>query len=309
MVLRRRVRPRSPRPRRAAQLWWKYSAAPWSISHGSPCQSSMFGLCQDRSTFRQRVEPDDPRGELGVDGRPPGRGRGRRAGSPCPRLRRGSPAAGPAPPRPARRSPSAGRARPTTSSGTGRPSGAAELAADRPRPPAPSAPDRRRGTSRRTCRGRRPPPCPGSDPPSRSGSTYRIAVIRRSATTITVLARSRGRCGTRGGGNEDRDFGARAAEPTSSDPSEWWDAVDATRGGPRTCRRVAARPARPVGARPLSVYLHVPFCATRCGYCDFNTYTAGRARSGPRAAARTPTGARRGRAWPAGCSATRDLPV
>ncbi len=82
---------------------------------------------------------------------------------------------------------------------------------------------------------------PGSDPPSRSGSTYRIAVIRRSATTITVLARSRGRCGTRGGGNEDRDFGARAAEPTSSDPSEWWDAVDATRGGPRTCRRVAAR--------------------------------------------------------------------
>lgn len=27
--------------------------------------------------------------------------------------------------------------------------------------------------------------------------------------------------------------------------------------------------------RPLSIYLHVPFCATRCGYCDFNTYTAG----------------------------------
>ncbi|WP_040520325.1 radical SAM family heme chaperone HemW [Gordonia malaquae] len=29
------------------------------------------------------------------------------------------------------------------------------------------------------------------------------------------------------------------------------------------------------GARPLGLYLHVPFCATRCGYCDFNTYTAG----------------------------------
>ena len=26
--------------------------------------------------------------------------------------------------------------------------------------------------------------------------------------------------------------------------------------------------------RRLGVYLHVPFCAVRCGYCDFNTYTA-----------------------------------
>ena len=29
-----------------------------------------------------------------------------------------------------------------------------------------------------------------------------------------------------------------------------------------------------VGRRPFGIYLHVPFCTTRCGYCDFNTYTA-----------------------------------
>lgn len=29
------------------------------------------------------------------------------------------------------------------------------------------------------------------------------------------------------------------------------------------------------GRPAFGVYLHVPFCATRCGYCDFNTYTPG----------------------------------
>jgi putative oxygen-independent coproporphyrinogen III oxidase len=28
------------------------------------------------------------------------------------------------------------------------------------------------------------------------------------------------------------------------------------------------------GERAFGVYLHVPFCSVRCGYCDFNTYTA-----------------------------------
>jgi len=29
-----------------------------------------------------------------------------------------------------------------------------------------------------------------------------------------------------------------------------------------------------LGRQPFGCYVHVPFCQTRCGYCDFNTYTA-----------------------------------
>ncbi|MBV9512970.1 MAG: coproporphyrinogen III oxidase [Mycobacteriaceae bacterium] len=34
-------------------------------------------------------------------------------------------------------------------------------------------------------------------------------------------------------------------------------------------------PLVPTPGRPFGVYVHVPFCATRCGYCDFNTYAPG----------------------------------
>jgi putative oxygen-independent coproporphyrinogen III oxidase len=38
-----------------------------------------------------------------------------------------------------------------------------------------------------------------------------------------------------------------------------------------------------LGERPFGLYVHVPFCTTRCGYCDFNTYTAAELGAGPAA--------------------------
>ncbi|MEV0650875.1 radical SAM family heme chaperone HemW [Phytomonospora sp. NPDC050363] len=35
-----------------------------------------------------------------------------------------------------------------------------------------------------------------------------------------------------------------------------------------------ARALTRVGEQGFGLYVHVPFCASRCGYCDFNTYTA-----------------------------------
>jgi len=35
-----------------------------------------------------------------------------------------------------------------------------------------------------------------------------------------------------------------------------------------------------LGRQGFSVYVHVPFCAVRCGYCDFNTYTVDELGSG-----------------------------
>src|SRR5512135_3664172 len=38
-----------------------------------------------------------------------------------------------------------------------------------------------------------------------------------------------------------------------------------------------------LGERPFGLYVHVPFCTARCGYCDFNTYTAAELGAGPAA--------------------------
>ena len=48
----------------------------------------------------------------------------------------------------------------------------------------------------------------------------------------------------------------------------------ARRASPRRCRGRCPQALAPwLPSRPFGVYLHVPFCRVRCGYCDFNTYT------------------------------------
>jgi len=52
------------------------------------------------------------------------------------------------------------------------------------------------------------------------------------------------------------------------------------------------RPSGGPGARPFGVYVHVPFCSVRCGYCDFNTYTASELGGGANQAAYATTALR-----------------
>lgn len=73
----------------------------------------------------------------------------------------------------------------------------------------------------------------------------------------------RGRCGWSGGWvREVGDNGGMPSALPAGDPAPSDGSLPATA-------------LEGLGTRPFGVYVHVPFCATRCGYCDFNTYTAG----------------------------------
>jgi putative oxygen-independent coproporphyrinogen III oxidase len=47
-----------------------------------------------------------------------------------------------------------------------------------------------------------------------------------------------------------------------------------------------------LGQRPFGIYVHVPFCSVRCGYCDFNTYTSAELGGGASRAAYAETAVR-----------------
>ena len=60
-----------------------------------------------------------------------------------------------------------------------------------------------------------------------------------------------------------------------------------------------------LGTVPFGIYVHVPFCSTRCGYCDFNTYTAAELGGGAIQGQLRRPGHRRGQAGPRGARGGR----
>src|SRR5690606_22123945 len=104
----------------------------------------------------------------------------------------------------------------------------------------------------------------------------------RVATPCAVVARTKGRSSVmprdywgssargRAGGRRTAAGGAPPARRRGSVPGRLPDGAPAPPDGALPPAALAE-----MSRRRFGVYVHVPFCASRCGYCDFNTYTPG----------------------------------
>src|SRR4051812_28125411 len=111
-------------------------------------------------------------------------------------------------------------------------------------------------------------------PDSAGTTSARATAARATAATESLQERDMGR--RRPGGGEASSACARFRAPACSRARDTVRVPSLPHGEPAPPD--GAPPAEALAAlpgRPLGVYVHVPFCASRCGYCDFNTYVPG----------------------------------